>query len=91
MEPATSKTMTWYSYQPGFEGLENISLEVSDGEDSQVETFTVNILRHSNPVPITINAEKPEFLMDLLYQANAILARSANYLLELDMATKQIP
>ena len=47
---------------PGFEGLENISLEVSDGEDSQVETFTVNILRHSNPVPITINAEKPEFL-----------------------------
>ena len=72
-----------YLPQPGFEGLEEIVLELSDGKASVQNAFPISIASHQNPIHINFDANKNADLVNMLYQANEILALNAERILEL--------
>jgi len=74
--------------KPGFEGLEEIILELSDGKESVQNTFPISIASHQNPIHIHFDESKNSDLVNMLYQANEVLASNAERILELSTETK---
>jgi subtilisin family serine protease len=72
-----------YLPQPGFAGVENLMLEVTDGIEVTQATFSVNIMAHDNPVPIAFEGEIDTDLIDMLYQANELLSKTGGRIFEL--------
>ena len=74
--------------KPGFEGLEEIILELSDGKESVQNTFPIAIASHQNPIHIYFDESQNSDLVNMLYQANEVLASNADRILELSTETK---
>jgi|GEM_PF-445211 len=74
--------------KPGFEGLEEIILELSDGKESVQNTFPIAIASHQNPIHIHFDESQNSDLVNMLYQANEVLASNADRILELSTETK---
>ena len=72
-----------YLPNPGFEGIDNIELELSDGTEVVSGNFPVSIVSHSNPIYLNSDLEVHPELLDMLYQANEILFANADRTLEL--------
>ena len=75
--------------KPGFEGIEEIILELSDGKESVQNTFPISITSHQNPVHIHFDESQNSDLVNMLYQANEVLASNAERILELSTETKE--
>ena len=75
--------------RPGFEGLEEIILELSDGKESVQKTFPISIASHQNPIHIHFDERQNSDLVNMLYQANEVLASKAERILELSTETKE--
>jgi subtilisin family serine protease len=78
-----------YLPKPGFEGLEEIVLELSDGKESVQNTFPISIASHQNPIHIHFDESQNADLVNMLYQANEVLASNAERILELSAETKE--
>ncbi len=74
--------------KPGFKGLEEIILELSDGKESVQNTFQISIASHQNPIHIHFDESQNSDLVNMLYQANEVLASNAERILELSTETK---
>jgi subtilisin family serine protease len=66
----------------GFEGIDNIELELSDGTETVKQNFQVNIASHADPIVIHGNLEKSPQLLDMLYQANEKMVANNNRIFE---------
>jgi hypothetical protein len=77
-----------YLPDPGFTGMENIKLEVSDGDLSAQTVLNLPIQEHVNPIGIVVdldNAGKNEqAFVNMVYEVNEQLKKSANYILRMD-------
>ena len=78
-----------YLPKPGFEGVEEIVLELSDGKATVQNTFPISIARHENPIPIHFDDSQNSDLLNMLYQANEVLALNAERILELSAESKE--
>ena len=78
-----------YLPKPGFEGLEEIILELSDGKESVQNTFPISIASHQDPIHIHFDKNQNEDLVNMLYQANEFLALHADRILELSAEPKE--
>ena len=78
-----------YLPKPGFEGLEEIILELSDGKESVQNTFPISIASHQDPIHIHFDKNQNEDLVNMLYQANEFLALNADRILELSTEPKE--
>ena len=78
-----------YLPKPGFEGLEEIVLELSDGKESVQNTFPISIARHQNPIHIHFDENQNADLVNMLYQVNEVLALNADRILELSAESKE--
>ena len=78
-----------YLPKPGFEGVEEIVLELSDGKATVQNTFPISIARHENPIPIHFDDSQNSDLLNMLYQANEVLALNAERILELNAESKE--
>ena len=72
-----------YLPNPGFEGIDNIELELTDGTEIVRENFQVNIVSHANPIFLKSDLSKHPELLDMLYKANDILSAGADRTLQL--------
>jgi subtilisin family serine protease len=79
-----------YLPNPGFEGLEHIVLELSDGKESVQENFPISILSYHSPMEIQIDLEQDPQLLDMLYQANEILSQNGNSIFEVQKPSQGI-
>jgi hypothetical protein len=77
-----------YLPDPGFTGMENIKLEVSDGDLSAQTVLNLPIQEHTNPIGIVVdltNAGKNEqAFVNMIYEVNEQLKKSANHILRMD-------
>ena len=78
-----------YLPKPGFAGLEEIVLELSDGKESVQNTFPISIASHQNPIHIHFDESQKADLLNMLYQANEVLASNAERILELSAEAKE--
>ena len=68
---------------PGFDGVDTVLLELSDGSVSVQSKFSINVKSHENPVSLHFNQEDDSSLINMLYQANEILANNSERIFEL--------
>ena len=68
---------------PGFDGVDTVMLELSDGSVSVQSKFSINVKSHENPVSLHFNQEDDSSLINMLYQANEILANNSERIFEL--------
>ena len=73
--------------EPGFEGVDEIILELSDGKESVQKTFPISIVSHQNPIQIHFDESQNSDLVNMLYQVNEALATKAGRTLELSTET----
>jgi len=77
-----------YLPDPGFTGMENIKLEVSDGDLSSQTVLSVPIQEHANPIGIVVNlenaGEKEQAYVNMVYEVNEQLKKSADHILRMD-------
>ena len=77
-----------YLPDPGFTGMENIKLVVSDGDLSGNTVLSLPIQEHANPIGIVVNlenaGEKEQAFVNMVYEVNEQLKNSANHILRMD-------
>jgi hypothetical protein len=77
-----------YLPDPGFTGMENIKLVVSDGDLSGNTVLSLPIQEHANPIGIVVNlenaGEKEQAFVNMVYEVNEQLKKSANHILRMD-------
>jgi subtilisin family serine protease/alpha-tubulin suppressor-like RCC1 family protein/uncharacterized membrane protein len=77
-------------YMPnrGFTGIENLNIEVSDGELSETATIELPIREHPGSVGLFLDVKGSDKSADLLhdlYAMNERLSKTADYLIKLDL------
>jgi hypothetical protein len=77
-----------YLPDPGFIGIEEIQLEVSDGTLSSETSFRLPIEEHTNPIGIFINLSEngtnEQAFVNMIYELNEQLKETANYILRME-------
>ena len=77
-----------YMPNPGFTGIENLHVEVSDGKLSEIETIELPIREHPGSVGLYLEIKgsvKGADLLHDLYAMNEDLSKTADYLVKLDL------
>jgi len=77
-----------YLPDPGFTGMEEIKLEVNDGELSAETFLTLPIQEHANSIGIFVNlenhGENEQAFVNMIYELNEKLKETANHILRMD-------
>ena len=77
-----------YLPDPGFTGMENIKLEVSDGDLSAQTVLNLPIQEHTNPIGIVVDltnvGKNEQAFVNMIYEVNEQLKKSANHILRMD-------
>jgi len=77
-----------YMPNPGFTGIENLNIEVSDGELSEASIIELPIREHPGSVGLFLDvkgSDKSADLLQDLYAMNERLSKTADYLIKLDL------
>jgi subtilisin family serine protease len=77
-----------YLPDPGFTGMEEIKLEVNDGELSAETLLSLPIQEHANSIGIFVNLENPgeneQAFVNMIYELNEKLKETADHILRMD-------
>ena len=73
----------------GFSGIENISLELNDGNQSVIEELTLNVNSHEDPFKINFDDQTDPLLINMLYQANEILLSRGKPVFQLEQSSDE--
>jgi len=77
-----------YLPDPGFTGMENIEIEVSDGELSSQTVLRLPIQEHANSIGISVDlskaGNKEQAFVNMVYQVNEELKMTADHILRMD-------
>ena len=77
-----------YMPNPGFTGMENLNIEVSDGTLSETATLELPIREHPGSIGLFLEIHEKAQGADLihdLYAMNEKLSKTADYLIKLDL------
>ena len=77
-----------YMPNPGFTGMENLNIEVSDGTLSETATLELPIREHPGSIGLFLEIDEKAQGADLihdLYAMNEKLSKTADYLIKLDL------